>query len=45
MFTQICTTNVYIPKMTRTCPLENRSHKEFSIEYLQNQINPGDTLL
>ena len=29
--------------MTRTYPFENRSHKEFSVESLQNQTNPGET--
>ena len=33
----------YIFQMTRTCPHENRSHKEISIEYLKNQTNPGET--
>ena len=28
--------------MTRACPFENRSHKKFAIESLQNQANPGE---
>ena len=38
--------------MTRTCPFENRSYKEFSSESLQNKTkqnktkkNPGETLV
>ena len=31
--------------MTRTCPFENRSHKEFFIESLQNQTNPGENII
>ena len=29
--------------MTRTCPFENRSLKEFSFESLKSQTNPGET--
>ena len=32
-----------IIQMTSTCPSENSSHKEFSIESLQRQTNPGET--
>ena len=28
-------------KMTRTCPLKNRNHREFSIESLQTQKTPA----
>ena len=31
--------------MTRTCRFQNRSHKEFSVESLQDQTNPGETPL
>ena len=29
--------------MTDTCPFENRNHREFFIESLQNQTNTGET--
>ena len=29
--------------MTITCPIENKSHEEFSIDPFQNQTNPGET--